>query len=81
MTTRLELENQRLADEWSKNFVDRISERINQAAARTQEFIAYNGQESPICATSLALIINDLLERLDNVESELSALRSEVEGG
>ena len=81
MITRLERENNWLIGGWSQNSINRAQERINEAAARTQQFIAYNGQESPICATSLALIIGDLLQRLDDVEQELSDLRRVVEDG
>jgi hypothetical protein len=77
--TRLERENKWLNGGWSQNSVNRAKARIDEAAALTQEFIAYNGQESPVCATSLALIIGDLLQRLDDVEQELSGLRRVVE--
>jgi len=77
--TRLERENKWLAGGWSQSSINRALARIDEAVVLTQEFIAYSGQGSPVCATSLALIIGDLLQRLDDVEQELSDLRRVVE--
>jgi len=81
MTTRLERENKWLDGGWSQASRNRALKRIDQAAALTQDFIAYNGQESPICCSSLALIIAELQTRLDDVECELATVRRILEDG
>lgn len=81
MTTRLEQENEWLDGSWTQASRNRALKRIDQAASLTQEFIAYNGQESLVCATSLALIIAELQSRLDDVESELASIRRIAEDG
>jgi hypothetical protein len=79
--TRLERENKWLAGGWSQASRNRALKRIDEAAALTQDFIAYNGQESPICATSLGLIIAELQASLDDVQRELTSVRRTLEDG
>ena len=81
MMTRVERENKWLIGGWSQASRNRALKRIDQAVALTQDFIAYNGEESPVCATSLALIIAELQTRLDDVECELASVRRTLEDG
>ncbi len=77
--TRLEHEIRRLKGGWSQYSLDQAQKRIDRATAATEEFVAASEQGAPICATSLALIIYALQDRLDDVETELAALRRAVE--
>jgi hypothetical protein len=53
--------------------------KINKAAELTQDFIAYReNSSSPICATSLALILDEITERLDQIEYTLAALQRKL---
>lgn len=80
MTTKLEKANQALAAGWSKWGHDRVVLKINKAAELTQDFIAYReDSSSPICATSLALILDDITERLDQIEYTLAALNRRLD--
>lgn len=75
MTTKLEKANEALKAGWSKWGHDRTVLQINRAAELTQDFIAYKPESaSPICATSLALILNDIIDRLDLIENSLTVL-------
>jgi hypothetical protein len=79
--TRLERENKLLNGGWSQNSLNQALKRIDQAAALTQDFVAYKGEESPICVTSLGLIIAELHTRIDELESELVTIRRTLEDG
>ena len=77
--TRLEREIRRLKGGWSQYSLDQTQKRIDRATVATEEFVAASEQGSPVCAISLALIIDELYTRLDDVETELAALRRVVE--
>jgi hypothetical protein len=77
--TRLEREIRRLKGGWSQYSLGQAQKRIDRATAATEEFTAANGREAPICTTSLALVIDELYTRLDDVEIELANLRRTVE--
>lgn len=81
MTTKLEKANQALKAGWSKWGRDRMVLKIDKAAELTQDFIAYKEDlSSPICASSLALILNDITERLDQIDYTLTTLERRLDG-
>lgn len=81
MPTKLEKANQALHAGWSRAARDRTVLQINKAADLTQDFIAYQeGGGSPICATSLALIIDEILSKLENIEYDLARLERRLDG-
>lgn len=80
MPTKLDKANQALNAGWSKWAHDRTVLQINKAAELTQDFIAYREDSaSPICATSLALILNGITDRLDQIEYTLAALERRLD--